>query len=153
MSSNIIQTNINYSSSVLYSNISSLKTIYPFIKTGSIGKSVLGKDIPYIKIGEGQNEVFYSGAIHANEWITSPLLMKFVEDYCFSLVNNLEIYGYNAKDLFKYTSLYIVPMCNPDGVDLVTDQIMPGSYVFNIAKGISANYPSIPFPRWLEGKY
>ena len=146
MRNNIIPTNVNYSSSVLYSNISVLKDAYPFIQTGSIGQSVLGKDIPYVKIGEGQNEVFYSASIHANEWITVPLLMKFVEDYCLALTNNSTIYGYNAKNLFEYTSLYIVPMCNPDGVDLVTGQIGPGSNAYSSAKVISNNYPAIDFP-------
>lgn len=145
MNSNIVQTNINYTSSILYSNIEKLKTIYPFIQTGNIGKSILGKDIPYIKIGNGENEVFYSASIHANEWITSPLLMKFVENYCFAIANNSTIYGYNARNLFAYTSLYIVPMCNPDGIDLVTSEIKSGN-AYNSARAISKDYPSIPFP-------
>ena len=47
----IVQTNTNYTSSILYSNIASLKKAFPFIQIGSIGKSVLGESIPYIKVG------------------------------------------------------------------------------------------------------
>ncbi len=61
---NIVPTNVNYNSSILYSNINSLKSAYPFLEIFSSGKSVLGKNIPVIKIGNGPKEVFYSGAIH-----------------------------------------------------------------------------------------
>lgn len=61
---NIVPTNVNYSYSILQKNINSLKSIYPFLEIISSGKSVLGKDIPVIKIGNGPKEVFYSGAIH-----------------------------------------------------------------------------------------
>lgn len=61
---NIVSTNVNYSYSILQENINSLKYLYPFLKIFSSGKSILGKDIPVIKIGNGKKEVFYSGAIH-----------------------------------------------------------------------------------------
>jgi g-D-glutamyl-meso-diaminopimelate peptidase len=58
-----------------------LKARYPFLESGNIGTSVLGKPLFYLKIGVGQSEVFYNASHHANEWITSPLLMAYLEDY------------------------------------------------------------------------
>lgn len=143
---NIIPTNINYTYNIMQMNISALKRIYPFLEIGSIGNSVMGKQIPYIKIGTGPKEVFYNGSFHANEWITTPVLMKFVEEFSKSYVNNGSIFGYSTSYIFNSVSIYIVPMVNPDGVDLVTGDLPRNSYYYNLAKNISANFPSISFP-------
>lgn len=109
-----------FSSNLLYENLQILKQTYPFLQNGSIGKSVLGKDIPFIRVGRGQKEVFYSASYHANEWITSILLLEFLYEYCAAIQNNSTIWNFSARRLFESVSIYIVPLVNPDGVDLVT---------------------------------
>ena len=142
----IVPTDINYTSQILEMNIGSFKAVYPFLDIGTIGTSVLGTNLYYIKFGNGPKEVFYNASTHANEWITSPLLMKFIEILSKAYVNNSTVYGYNAKQLFNEVSLYIVPMVNPDGVDLVTGLFNPNTTIYKNSQKIAANFPDIPFP-------
>ena len=150
---NIVPTNISYNSNLLKQNIISLHKLYPFIQVTSIGNSVLSNNIFAIKLGKGKRKVFYSGSFHANEWITSVLLMHFIEEYCRSFIANSSILGYSITKLFESTSIYIIPMVNPDGVDLVTGYIPKDSSQYKQAKKIATNFANISFPSRLEIKY
>lgn len=136
----------NFSSTLLYENLNILRQTYPFIQTGSIGKSIMGKDIPFVRVGRGQKEVFYSASYHANEWITSLLLLEFLYEYCSAIQNNTMIWNFNARRLFNSTSIYIVPLVNPDGVDLVTGALPKTSPSYKQAERIAYGFATIPFP-------
>lgn len=143
----IVPTDVSYSYDILQMNLRALTTIYPFLEISSIGKSVLGNDLSLVRFGRGRNEVFYNASFHANEWITSVLLMKFLEDICKAYVDNISILGYSIRNLFENTSIYFVPMVNPDGVNLVTGAYPVNGEIYQQALQISNNYPSVPFPR------
>ncbi len=143
---NIVNTMISYNSNVLDRDIQALKTVYPFLEIGTIGRSIIGKPIYYIRIGVGPKEIFYNAAFHANEWITTPLLMKFTEEYSKAIANKTNIYNNDAVNLFYNTSLYIVPMVNPDGVDLVTGSLLNVDNYYLNAGRIAQQFPNIPFP-------
>ena len=49
-------------------------------------------------------------------------------------------------NILNTTSIYIIPMLNPDGVDLVNGNLNYNSNQFLYAKNISQKYPNIPFP-------
>ncbi len=142
----IVSTNVNYTYNLLRSNLISLNSLYPFLNIQIVGNSVMGKNIYVIKLGKGPNKVFYSGGIHANEWITCTLLMKFIKDYATAYVQNSSLYGYNIRNLFNSSSIYIMPMVNPDGVNLVTGSLPTNSFAYERALSIANNFPSIPFP-------
>ena len=143
---NIVPTNVNYTYSLFRKNLIELNLTFPFINVQVIGNSILGKNIYAIKLGKGPKKVFYSGSYHGNEWICSILLMKFIENYCDAFVSNSSLYNQNIPDLFNSTSIFIVPMVNPDGVDLVTGGLSIDSYAYERALTISNNFPEIPFP-------
>ena len=147
----IVPTNVNYGYFLMRQNLSTLNRTYPFLNIQTVGNSVLGKNIYVIRLGRGPKKVFYSASFHANEWITSVLLMKFVEDYCIAYNNNSRLYGYSVRNLFNSVSIYIMPMVNPDGVDLVTGFLRQNSFAYLKAQNIASQFSDIPFTSRMEG--
>lgn len=104
---------------IIQLQIQGLKARYPFLQTGSIGRSVMGKELYYVRLGTGSNAISYNASHHANESVTTPVLMKFIEDYSKAYATGSSLLGYNIRDIYGRTSIYLIPLVNPDGVDLV----------------------------------
>lgn len=142
----LILNNSTYFYKTLQANISYLEKMYPFLYFGIIGSSVLRRPIPYIRIGNGKRKVCYCAAFHANEWITCPILMEFVEDFSKAYIDNNRLNNYDIESIFNTSSIYIVPMVNPDGVDLVTGNLNCSSVIYNNIQKIANTYTQISFP-------
>lgn len=119
---------------------------YPFLRSEVIGTSAFQRPLRTLVIGSGPRKVFYSASHHANEWITSLVLLKYAEDLAGAIATGGEIYGVPAQQIANHATIYMVPMVNPDGVDLVTGAIRPGSISYEAARRLADHYPDIPFP-------
>ena len=142
----IVNTDAPITSARNESLIQQLAEIYPAIRQETIGRTAFGRPISAMVIGSGPRKVLYTAAHHANEWITAYILLKFAEDLAAALENSGRVYGVSAKNIAAAATIYLVPLVDPDGVDLVTGQIVPGSLDYAIARGLADNYPTIPFP-------
>jgi len=128
---NVVMDDINYTYKAMWYNIMGLIQRYPFLEASSIGKSVLGNDLFLIKFGDGPKKIHINASHHALEWITSVFVMKFIESISNAYINNEDIDGYNIENIFNTHTFYIVPMVNPDGVDLVTEGLQPNNPYHN----------------------
>lgn len=119
---------------------------YPFCRSEVLTTTAFGRPVRTLVIGTGPRRVLYTAAHHANEWITALVLLKFAEDYAAAIASGGTIFEQNARELAEQTTLYMVPLVNPDGVDLVTGAIPEGSSQYMQAQRLAENYPAIPFP-------
>lgn len=142
----IVNTSGPYGYEEMMNDIELLRARYPFLQTGFIGESVLGRKLPVLIFGQGPIKLHYNGAFHANEWITTPILMKFIEDLSKAYAGNGDLRGTNVHELFDQVSLWVVPMVNPDGVELVLHGITPNNPYYD--RVIGWNHDSLNFSGW-----
>jgi len=131
----LVPITIPFTSTVLEETIAKITKAHPLIGVRKIGASRLGRIIYALTIGSGARTILINAAHHANEWITSVVAMKFLED-CASEPD---------KSWMDDTTLHIIPMVNPDGVDLVTGGISTQSFAYRHAQSIAAKFND-PFP-------
>lgn len=119
VTSPIVQGQRPYTYADMVNELGRLFEIYPFLRLRPIGNSVMGKPIPEVQVGIGEKRVHMNGSFHANEWITTPVLMHFLNDYLLALTNEQTIRGLHMEPYYDLAMISMVPMVNPDGVDLV----------------------------------
>lgn len=142
----IVKTDIPMNSDRCTTALAELIRAFPFFRRERLGFSVYGRPIDALILGRGDRRVMYSAAHHANEWITTPVLLKFAEEVGNALRAGSSIQDVPASQLLDAATIYLVPMVNPDGVDLVTGAIPPGSREYELAQNLASFYPEIPFP-------
>lgn len=142
----IVKTDVPMTARLCRETVAQLARAYPSIRTGTLTTTAYGRPVEVMSIGTGGRQVIFSAAHHANEWITTPLLLKFVEELAEAEKTGGKIYGVPAETITRYGTIHIVPMVDPDGVDLVTGAIAPGSPEYTAAEQIASNFPGIPFP-------
>ena len=119
----IVKTDVPYTSALCGETIQKLLEQYPFCRSEILTLTEFGRAMRTLVIGNGPRKVIYTAAHHANEWITTPILLKFCEDWADAIVSDGEIFGTPARELAEHATVYMVPMVDPDGVDLVTGAI------------------------------
>ena len=142
----IVQTDIPMTSQRCIDTILKITETYPFCRSEELTTTAFGRPIRTLVLGNGPRKVIYSAAHHANEWITTPVLLKFAEELAEAIQTGGQLFSTDARTLSENTTIYLVPMVDPDGVDLVTGAIEPGTVQYETARTLADRYPAISFP-------
>ena len=119
---------------------------YPFCRSETLSSTAFQRPVSTLVIGTGPRKVLFTAAHHANEWITALVLLKYAEDLADAIQTDGILFGQRAKALAEAVTIYMIPMVNPDGVDLVVGAIGPGNIQYDLAQRLAQDYPAIPFP-------
>lgn len=79
---------------------------YKFIKHCFAGKSVCGRGIDVLHIGNTKNRVLYCGGFHGSEYLTILALLKFFEECCEAMESDKTVGGCKIGNFFKHSWSY-----------------------------------------------
>ncbi len=142
----IVNTTVPITSQANEEMILQIVQTYPFCRSELLTRTAFQRPIRTLVIGTGDRKVIYTAAHHANEWITSLVLLKFAEQLAEAIQSGGRIFDYDAREIAQKATIYMVPMVDPDGVDLVTGAITEGNIQYDLARRLAQDYPTIPFP-------
>ena len=105
------------SCAALWKELRQLEQAFPAARVFRAGKSALGKEIPALGMGRLKNASLFVGATHGEEWLTSLLLMRFAWEIAAAWTDDAPSFAGVTRE----KGLIIVPMLNPDGVEIALD--------------------------------
>lgn len=91
---------------------------FSFLKRTKVGNSLLNRPIYAYTLGNPQTQTLYAGAFHGMEWLTSLILLQFLEHCCFSVQNSCCIFGTELYRILCQNGVTVIPCVNPDGVEI-----------------------------------
>ena len=93
-----------------------LKLSFPFL---SIGKSVCKREITAYSLGNYKNSVLFAAGFHAQEWLTSLVVLRFLEKICECVSLKKKLSGVDISSALMSKGITIIPCLNPDGTEIV----------------------------------
>ncbi|MFE8701718.1 M14 family zinc carboxypeptidase [Cytobacillus sp. FJAT-54145] len=115
----VVNPNQVYTYEKMEQDIMNLANTYPDLVTYKvIGQSEYGRNIYAVSLGKGHANVFINGSHHGREWLTTTLNMYMIDQYAAAYESGTKISGYDARSILDKTTIWFVPMVNPDGVTL-----------------------------------
>ena len=141
----IVKTDVPMTAALCSRTIDALAEAYPCCRQEVLTKTAFGRPMKALVIGSGERKVLFTAAHHGNEWITAPLLLKFMEALAEGITVGGKLWRVDARTIQKAATIHTVAMVDPDGVDLVTGELTGGEF-YDGAVRIAQSYPNIPFP-------
>ena len=93
----IVNTTVPITSQSCNEMIIQIVETYPFCRTELLTSTAFQRPVRTLVIGNGPRKVIYSASHHANEWITSLVLLKYAEDLAQAIQSGGEIFGRPAS--------------------------------------------------------
>lgn len=137
---------IFYTHKVLEKNILDLRKKYSFLDVFTGGKSVENRKIYILKFGKGPRKILICGGTHACEWITVPVLIKWIGEICQLYISKDTAYNKSIEELFERSTIHVLPMLNPDGIELQIKGVLRSNP--NYEALIKWNNGSQDFSKW-----
>lgn len=91
---------------------------HPCSKMFTAGKSVLGRRISVLTLGNPAGGTLFAGATHGSEWLTALVLLRFFDELCSSFEHGLCFYGIDARCAVLKRGVAVLPVLNPDGIEI-----------------------------------
>lgn len=108
---------MEYTDNGMKKTIREIEKQYDFLETFSIGQSVMGREIPALKIGSGEYCLFTAG-FSGTERLTTNILLFFAEELCRCIKENIPFAGINVNKALSGRGIIIVPRVNVDGAEI-----------------------------------
>ena len=120
-----IEDSLRYSLSMSYEAIVDMLYLHEsFLDISVLGYSEFGQSIPLLKISTKsalkKKPVLIVGNLHAREFYSSKFVLKFCDEFLYSLMSEDGIYE-SANSILQDYDLYVIPVANPDGLKIAQE--------------------------------
>lgn len=95
-----------------------LREEYPFLSVGELGKSVLGRSVFVLQLGEPRERVLYASGFRGTDWGSTLLLLSFAKALCQALDTGTRISDIDVRRALLGRGVLFVPCVNPDGMEI-----------------------------------
>ncbi len=152
MSQKIINPLYPYSYGRMWYAVKRLREKYKgVINTVCTSHSTQGRCIPVLNLGFGSRKILGVSAIHGREYVSIGYILLCLEEYAEAFCSDENYCGFDMRKIFKDFTFHIVPMANPDSVEIALGRAKPSVQVQDFSSyfyknnannvNINANFP------------